>query len=449
MNKTLGAFGLTCLLLVSACGGDDDDAEPADEPAAEPAAEPADEPAAEPAEEPAEEPADEPAEEPTEEPTDSGDMVAGIDLDAALAADLNNCEAEPTGEPIVVGMAMDFGEVGGFADIPGSEAAAYLAELINCAGGVDGSPVVTEIRDIQGDPQVTAQATQELLDAGAHFLIGPPFADFGQPVLQVTGGQVPVFFAASTEPSLPDVNANSFLVTFDDTKQATAAAEFALDQGLTRAITFSSPGPYFGYNPEIFTDVFEEGGGEVVSDQSYVPVDDVDFSAQVNEVAGIAEGDEVVYSAMLAFQLTALRGQLEAQGLDALTYMSTDAFEATGGLAEANNAGIIHTTHAYAEPGGRIEQLVNGYEAAKGQALDSPTFAGLYADALLVGIQGIIDCGCTEPADIGAAIAAIDGFDGFTGEMSYAGTNGVPNKPVSIHQVGDDGTDTLLAEWGE
>jgi branched-chain amino acid transport system substrate-binding protein len=180
-----------------------------------------------------------------------------------------------------------------------------------------------------------------------------------------------------------------------------------------------------------------------------VPVDDVDFSAQVNELAGIAEGDEVVYSAMLAFQLTALRGQLEAQGLDALTYMSTDAFEATGGLAEANNAGIIHTTHAYAEPGGRIEQLVSGYEAAKGQALDSPTFAGLYADALLVGIQGIIDCGCTDPAEIGAAIAAIDSFDGFTGEMSYAGTNGVPNKPVSIHQVGDDGTDTLLAEWGE
>ena len=49
-------------------------------------------------------------------------------------------------------------------------------------------------------------------------------AELGQPVLQVTEGQVPVFFAASTEPSLPDVNANSFLVTFDDTKQATAAA---------------------------------------------------------------------------------------------------------------------------------------------------------------------------------------------------------------------------------
>src|SRR5690606_27825578 len=126
----------------------------------------ADEPADEPMDEPVEEPAaDEPAaDEPADEPAGDG-SVAGIDLDAVLATDLTSCAAEPTGEPIVVGMAMDFGEFGGFADIPGSEAVAYLAELINCAGGVNGSSVVAEIRDIQGDPQVTAQATQELLDA--------------------------------------------------------------------------------------------------------------------------------------------------------------------------------------------------------------------------------------------------------------------------------------------
>ena len=77
------------------------------------------------------------------------------------------------------------------------------------------------------------------------------------------------------------------------------------------------------------------------------------------------------------------------------------------------------------------------YKAANGEALGSGAFAGLYADALLLGIQAMVDCGCTDPAEIGAAVAEITGFNGFTGEMGYAGTNGVPDKPVSIHQIVD------------
>ncbi|WP_419908142.1 ABC transporter substrate-binding protein [Candidatus Poriferisodalis sp.] len=382
-------------------------------------------------------------------PTEAmAEMATHVDIDAALAADLDNCVDAPSGDPIRVGMAMDFGEVSGFADIPGSQAVTHLADLINCIGGVGGRPVDVSVQDIQGDPEVTARATQDLLEFGAHFLIGPPFADFGQPVLQVTEGNVPVFFAASTEPSLPDVGANSFLVTFDDTRQATAAAEWALEQGHTRAITFSSPGPYFGYNPEIFTEVFEAGGGEVISDQNYVPIEDVDFSAQVNELAGIAQGDEVLYSAMLAFQVTALRSQLEAQGLAEITYLGTDAFEATGLLfaAPEESEGMVHTTHAFAEPGGRIDLLLQSYAGRHGEQLESGTFAGLYADSMLLGIQGMLDSGSDDPVEIGAAVAAIESFEGFTGAMGYAGTNGIPDKPVSIHRV-VGGVDTLVANW--
>ncbi len=43
-------------------------------------------------------------------------------------------------------------------------------------------------------------------------------------------------------------------------------------------------------------------------------------------------------------------------------------------------------------------------------------------------------------------MAQISGFDGFTGEMGYAGTNGIPDKPVSIHKI-VDGVDTLAANW--
>lgn len=430
MKRTVTVLCAASLVL-AACGGDDDEASDDASTATTAAAEATADEAT----------ADETASATAEAPAGGGS--APIDIDAVLAADLANCAPAPTGEPIKVGMALDYSEVSGFADIPGGKAAAYFAELINCSGGVNGAPVEVQIKDVQGDPTTATTVTQELVDGGSHFLIGPPFADFGQPILQVAGGNVPVFFAASTEPSLPDAGALSFLVTFDDTMQATAAAEWALDNGFTRAITFSSPGPYFGYNPEIFTEVFTAGGGEVITDQPYTPVDDTDFSAQVNEIAGIADGSEIVYSAMLAFQVTALRGQLEGQGLDSLTYFGTDAFEATGILAEANNEGIYHTTHGYAEPGGRIATLLEGFQAAKGEAIESGTFAGLYVDAMLLGIQGILDCGCTDPAQIGAAIAGIESFEGFTGAMGYAGTNGIPNKQVGIHRI-VGGVDTLV-----
>lgn len=374
------------------------------------------------------------------------EAMSSVDLDAALAADLDNCGPAPTGDAIVIGMAMDFGDVSGYADVPGKEAVIHLADLINCTGGVNGAPVEVLVQDIQGDPEVAARATEEMLDAGAHFLIGPPFADIGESVLQVTEGNVPVFFAASTEPALPDTSINSFLVTFDDVAQATAAAEFALEQGYTRAITFSSPGPYFGTNPEIFAEAFVAGGGTIVTDQNYVPVEDVDFSAQVNEIVGLADGTEVVFSAMLAFQATALRGQLEGQGLTDLTYIGTDAFEATGLLFEENNEGIYHATHGFIDPGGRTDLLLSSYEATNGSALESGTFAGLYADSALVGIQGILDCGCTDGPGIGAAVAAISNFEGFTGAMTFAGTNGAPEKPVSLHRV-VGGVDTFVADW--
>ena len=89
---------------------------------------------------------------------DESSGSAAIDLDAVLDVDLNACDEAPSGDPVVVGMAMDFGEVSGYADVPGSKAAEHLADLINCSGGFDGSPIEVVVKDIQGDIEVTSQA---------------------------------------------------------------------------------------------------------------------------------------------------------------------------------------------------------------------------------------------------------------------------------------------------
>ncbi len=380
----------------------------------------------------------------------SGDSSGGatsVDIDAILAADLSACAEAPTGDPIRVGMAMDFSDVVGFVDIPGSQLVPYVAEKINCNGGINGSPVEVRVAEVGDD---AALAAQELLDWGAHFLIGPPFADFALPILQTTDGEVPLFVAASTEPTLADADINSFLVTFDDFGMAAAAAQWAWDEGITRAIVFTEGEgiPYTGVNPDAFIAKFEELGGEIVSVQTYVWAADTDFSAQVNEIAGLSENNEVVFSAALAFQVTALRGQLEAQGLDGLTYIGTDALDATGiadpEAAGGDNEGIAHTPHTSITSGDAIDTLLADYEAAEGEALESRGFMALYVDSMFLGIQGILDCGCTEPADIGAAVAEISGFEGLSGTITYAGTNGIPPKDVPINRI-VDGEDVLVA----
>ncbi len=222
-----------------------------------------------------------------------------------------------------------------------------------------------------------------------------------------------------------------------------------VDEGITRAILFTEGDgvPYIGVNPDAFAERFTELGGEVVTSQTYVWGADTDFSAQVNEIAGLSENNEVVFSAMLANQVTALRGQLEGQGLDGLTYIGTDALDATGIQFEANNEGVAHTPHTSITPGDRIDTLLAGYEAAEGEALESRGFMPLYVDSMLLGIQGILECGCTDPAQIGEAVAQLDGFEGLSGTITYAGTNGIPPKDVPINRI-VDGEDTLVATVG-
>ena len=374
--------------------------------------------------------------------TDEPLADTAVDIAGILGADLDNCADAPSGDPIRVGMAMDFSDVVGFVDIPGSRLVPFVADLANCEGGVNGRPVEVRVAEVGDD---AALAAAELLDWGAHFLIGPPFADFALPILQTTEGQVPLFVAASTEPTLADASINSYLVTFDDIQMSSAAANWALDQGITRAIVFTEGEgvPYTGVNPDAFAAAFIAGGGEVVSTQNYVWAADTDFSAQVNEIAGISDNTEVVFSAALGFQVTALRGQLEGQGLDGLTYIGTDALDATGIQLEDNNEGIAHTPHTSISAGDPIDSLLARYEAVNGEALESRGFMALYVDSMFIGIQAMLDCGCDEPAQIGEAVQALSGFQGLSGEITYAGTNGIPPKAVPINRI-VNGEDVLV-----
>ncbi len=379
---------------------------------------------------------------PTGEQGEAG--TAGLPVEEWLAADLGACVDEPSGEePLRIGYAADLSELGGFADGPGTEAATFMADLINCSGGVEGHPVEIVVRDIQGDPEVTQRAARDLLDAGVQAILGPPFADFGLPLLQVVGGQVPVLFVASTEPTLANAEQLSFLVPFDDTAQATVAAEFAIAQGFRTAVTFSSPGPYFGYNPEVFTRVFQENGGEVVADYTF-SLEDTDFSTQVNALGNLSPTPDVLYTAMISPQLGPLLGQIHGAGID-IALIGADSFDATRVWELGRDAeGAYYTTHAFPSEGSPMATFLEAYEQARGRELETVSFGALAADAVILVADAFVRAGLrADPAAIGEALRTAEGVQVITGTVTYAGTNGVPKKPVYVHQV-VDGQPTLV-----
>ena len=445
MNRLLIALLAVLALVAAACGDDEDDAAEAPAAATAPAVEEdmAEEEMAEEEDMAEEEMAEEEDMAEEDDMAEEESVTAGFDVDAALDADLDNCGPAPSGEPFIIGFAADLSEVGGFADIPISEAGAHYVDLINCAGGVNGTPVEFLIEDVQGDPEVAQRAAADLVEAGAHVILGPPFADVGDAVLRTVNVSRAVIFVASTEPVLPDVSIYSFLTTFTDTRQAEAAAQFAIDQGITRAITFSSEGPYFGYNPETFAAKFTELGGELVLDQSYVPFEDFDFASHANEVASVADGTEMLYTAMIAPQLDALRGAIEERGIDSIVYFGADAFGVSGITVIDNNEGVYWTDHGFGENGNRYERLNAGL-AAKGMESEAPGFAALAGDAITVAIQGFINAGSTDPIAIAEAISALTGVEAVTDTIGYAGTDGTPDTPVYILQI-VNGETTLAA----
>ena len=439
INRTLAAI-LALALLAAACGSDDTATTgttaappPAAEPAAPPPAEPAPAPpAAEPAAPPPAEPSPPPA-----EPSAAPPAPMDLDVDAILAADLANCAPAPQGEPLKIGYAADFSELGGFVDIPASAAADYFAELVNCWGGVDGHAVEMVIRDIEGDPETAGRVAQELLEADVTAILGPAFFDVNQAILQVTAAKVPLISVSSTEPLLADPAQLSLLASFTDTAQAEAAAQFATDRGWTTAVTFSVPGPYFGYVVEVFTDTYESLGGQVLGDYPFVPGATTDFSAQVNEIAALSPQPDVVYSALLAFQAAILAAQLDEAGVDAEMVIA-DAFSATGGYFTDGVEGFFHTSHTFPEPDGRMLRFLSGYEAAKGAALESDSYSALAADAILVIADAVIRTGSLDPVTVADAVIAGTGVDGLTGTLRYDG-GATPNTPVYVHEVVNGG----------
>jgi branched-chain amino acid transport system substrate-binding protein len=410
MKKQLlvGTIAIAALVAAS-CGGDDDD-KAVDDSTAPAATTPA-------------------TEAPTATTAPEGSTSSAS---SAASSGAGDCTLDT---PLNIGFAADLGELAAFSDQPGSEAAKVMVDKINAAGGVGGLPVEYSVKDIQGDPAATQRAAQELLDGGVNAIIGPPFASTGAPLLDTVDGKVPVIAMASTDVSLADPSRGAFLASFSDPVQSSAIAQFALDQGYTTAITFSSADDvYFSGNPEYFTDAFEHGGGTVARDFSF-SLADADFSTQVNEIATLDPMPEVLFTAMVMPQIQTLLEQLDAADMGEIVVMGVDGFDATViWSAGAAADGVYFAAHTFPQESNGVQAFLDE-AAAAGANIETISFGALAADAVQ-----ILAAAATQACSVDGPtlISTIDGLEDVpvtTGTVTYSGRNGVPDKDVVILTV--------------
>jgi branched-chain amino acid transport system substrate-binding protein len=367
--------------------------------------------------------------------TAAADSVADAPTTEAAAATSGDCALE---EPLKIGYAADF-NLGAIGDKPGSAAAKYIIDQANAAGGVGGKPVEFEVKQISADPAdypAAQRGVQELIDGGADIILGPPFSDYGNPLLEVTKGEVPVLFVASTETVLPDPSRGSFLVTFNDKTQGSAAAEFAAKQGFKSAVTISSNEiPYTNIPQAAFKEIFEKGGGKVEKDLAF-KLGQTDFSSQVNEIKAMSPQPDAIYSSFFLPEAGVFLKQLREAGVKSVV-ISADGFDASliwtlGADAE----GVFFTTHTFPADSNKVQQFLDDYAKSGGEKIETAAFGALGADAAQIALQAASSA-CTT--DGKALIEAISGLSGTftTGDVSYAGTNGTPNRAVTILTVTD------------
>ncbi len=85
--------------------------------------------------------------------------------------------------------------------------------------------------------------------------------------------------------------------------------------------------------------------------------------------------------------------------------------------------------------GSDFADFIAGVEDSQGSAPEAPGLAALGGDVLAVITAAVEAAGSTDPAAIGEALAGLEDIDVVTGQMTYAGNEGIPSKTVSIVTV--------------
>ena len=293
--------------------------------------------------------------------------------------------------------------------------------------------------DNKGDAsEATSAATKLMTEDGVAFEVGPATSGASIATYPVADqNQVPVISPSATQVDAT-MNGDSpyeyaFRICFEDSYQGKAMAKFGYENlGKRKAVIINEVSDYGKGLTKVFTQKFEDLGGEVVATESY-NAKDTDFAGIITKVKD--KGADVLFIAGYYSEAGLIIKQAREAGMDC-TILGADGFESEklaelAGKENLNNC-YYSTAYTTVNASDDLTAFVDAYTEEYGEAPNM--FSALTYDATNLGLQALEKAGKTG-ADLQKAIADAK-FEGLTGSFTFDKTHS-PKKSVLVVNLVD------------
>ena len=357
-------------------------------------------------------------------------MLAGAMCLAGLAT-------AAAAEDITIGLAT--AQTGGlaYADQPSLAGFKMAVDEINAAGGLGGKYKITlDIKDTRTDTAATVQAAQELVAAGVKVLITPCDADPSIAAGQISQpAQIPTLTFCGTTPTITEAVGDYMFGTYPaDNGQAALLADFAVKKGYKTAYVLKSPDSAYTLRlPEYFAEVFKKKGGTVAGEGTYT-MGQQDFAAEVTKIKAMNPQPDVIMTAAYEPDFPAFLQQLRGAGVTA-PVLGSDGIDSptTTGLGAIAD-GIVHTTAGFPVDGSKLAAFYDKFKTATGAAPETVYVATGYEIPYILD-AAVKAAGSVDGPALRDALANLKDVEVLTGKVTYAGTNRMPIRDITLVEI--------------
>ena len=425
-SRTAAIMMALLLGLAAACATSDD--EPA---AAEPAATEAE---AVPA--PADEPADDGDAAPEPEPTEAPATTAAAE------------PAEPSGEPVRIGILFSNSGPAGIFGQPTANIAELIEEDINAAGGINGRPVETFLADDATDPAVGRQAMEQLIESdGVDVVLGTHSSatrEAAKPLAEDAG--VLYIYAALYEGG--ECSPVMFNTGEVPSQQLAPVIPWMMDEtGGSKWFLLGNDYVWPRRSFELARQYIEAAGGEVVGEE-YVPLGTQDFSSVAQQIAG--SGADLIFPALvggdaIAFETQAVDFGIGQSAIPRLANIYEE--NVLGVMGPPVTAGMRVTLGYFKEVDNPANNafVARYFEQFGADAPPHMTFSSHIYDAALLYAAAANAAGSTDTAAVAAALEGLS-LSTPTGDITITGSRHLA-QPIYVAEIQSDGSQLIVQSF--